>query len=71
MLRQLLPPICFLFALAMAIVGFALIAQDGPDPSIDLHRAEPASITVTFLGLPTTPTVLPFGDLSREDESVL
>ncbi len=36
---RLLPPLCLVLALAMAITGFALLATGPPEPNVDLHRA--------------------------------
>ena len=38
-MHPILPPICLLLAMAMAIVGFGLWILDPPEPNIDLHRA--------------------------------
>ena len=39
MLRILFPPICLLLALALAIVGFSMLAFGGPEASVSLHEA--------------------------------
>lgn len=39
MLRNVFPPLCLLLALAMAIVGFSMLAFGGPDASVALHQA--------------------------------
>ena len=42
MFKSILPPACLLLALAMAIVGFSMIAFGGPDDSVSLHQARAA-----------------------------
>lgn len=39
MLRSMFPPLCLLMALAMAVVGFSMLAFGAPDASVDLHQA--------------------------------
>ena len=38
-MHRILPPLCLLLALAMAVVGFALWAVDPPEANVELHRA--------------------------------
>ncbi len=38
-MQRLLPPLCLLMALAMAVVGFGVWAVEAPQPSVELHRA--------------------------------
>ncbi len=38
-MHRLIPPLCLLMALAMAVVGFGLWAVDAPEPPTELHRA--------------------------------
>jgi len=37
-MNRLIPPLCLILALAMAITAFALLAVGPPEPSVDLHR---------------------------------
>ena len=39
MIRSIFPPICLLMAIAMAVVGFSMLAFGGPDASLNLHEA--------------------------------
>ena len=39
MLKAVLPPVCLLLALALAVTGFSMIAFGEPEPSISLHEA--------------------------------
>lgn len=39
MLRSVFPPICLLLSIAMAVVGFSMLAFGGPDVSVNLHEA--------------------------------
>ncbi len=39
MLKSILPPVCLLLALAMAVVGFSMIAFGGPETTVSLHQA--------------------------------
>ncbi len=41
-MHRLVSPLCLLLALAMVIVGFALLAVDPPQPSTQLHKARAA-----------------------------
>ena len=38
----MLPPLCLLLALALAIAGFAMLAVDPPEATVELHRATAA-----------------------------
>ena len=38
-MQHILPPLCFLLALAAIIAAFALLAVGLPEPDIELHRA--------------------------------
>ncbi|OHB81456.1 MAG: hypothetical protein A2W31_13140 [Planctomycetes bacterium RBG_16_64_10] len=38
-MNKLVPPCCLLLAMTLFVVGFALLAVDSPDPSVELHRA--------------------------------
>ena len=38
-MHEVIPPLCFLIALALLVVGFALLVIGVPEASIDLHRA--------------------------------
>jgi len=38
-LKAVLPPVCLLLALGLAITGFSMIAFGGPEESISLHEA--------------------------------
>ena len=38
-MSRIIPPLCLLLALAMAIAGFALWTVGPPEDNIDLHRA--------------------------------
>jgi len=38
-MRGVLPPLCLVLALAMAVAGFALWSIDAPEPNLELHRA--------------------------------
>jgi hypothetical protein len=37
------PPLCLLLALMLLIAGFAVLATDRPQPSVELHRATAAA----------------------------
>ena len=39
MYRSVFPPLCLILALAMAIVGFSMIAFGGPEAGLALHQA--------------------------------
>ena len=39
MFKAIIPPLCLLIALALAITGTAMIAFGGPEESISLHEA--------------------------------
>ena len=41
-MRNLLPPLCLLLALAMVITAFAVWAVEPPAASVELHRARAA-----------------------------
>ena len=38
-MHEIIPPLCFVLALAMLVVGFSLLVIGFPEPSIELHRA--------------------------------
>jgi hypothetical protein len=38
-MQHVIPPLCFLLAMAMLIMGFSLLAIGFPDASVELHRA--------------------------------
>lgn len=39
LMQRLIPPLCLLLALAMAVAAFALWAVEAPEAGIELHRA--------------------------------
>jgi hypothetical protein len=39
MFRSILPPFCLLLAIAMAVVGFSMLAFGNPEASVELHQA--------------------------------
>ena len=39
MIRSLFSPLCLLLAIAMAVVGFSMLAFGGPEASLSLHQA--------------------------------
>ena len=39
MFQSIFPPVCLLLAIAMAVVGFSMLAFGGPEASLDLHQA--------------------------------
>ena len=39
MMKSILPPICLLLALALAITGFAVIAFGSPEETVSLYQA--------------------------------
>ena len=41
-MHRMLPPLCLLLALALAIAGFAMLAVEPPKANVDLHRAAAA-----------------------------
>ena len=42
MLRAVFPPACLLLALALAIVGFSMLAFGAPEDTVSLHAARAA-----------------------------
>ncbi len=38
-MQQIAPPLCFLLAMALVVVGFSLLAIGLPEASVALHRA--------------------------------
>ena len=38
-MHEIAPPLCFLLALALLVVGFSLLAIGFPEASVELHRA--------------------------------
>ncbi len=38
-MHEIIPPLCFLLALALLVVGFSLLVIGFPEASIALHRA--------------------------------
>ena len=47
MLKAVLPPVCLLLALGLAITGFSMIAFGGPEESISLHEARASGDDLT------------------------
>ncbi len=41
--NRTVPPLCLLLALMLLIAGFAVLATDRPQPSVELHRATAAA----------------------------
>lgn len=39
MFKAIFPPFCLFMAIAMAVVGFSMLAFGGPEASVDLHHA--------------------------------
>jgi len=42
-MNRVVPPLCLLLALLLLIAGFAVLATDRPEPSVELHRATAAA----------------------------
>ena len=38
-MHRLLPPVCFLLAIALLVTGFALLSYGSPEVGVELHRA--------------------------------
>lgn len=38
-MREFIPPFCLVLALMLVIAGFAVMAVEKPQPSVELHRA--------------------------------
>ena len=38
-MHELVPPLCFLLAMALLVAGFSLLAIGFPDASVELHKA--------------------------------
>ncbi len=38
-MHEIIPPLCFLLALALLVVGFSLLVIGFPEAGIELHRA--------------------------------
>lgn len=38
-MHEIIPPLCFLLALALLVVGFSLLVIGFPEASVELHRA--------------------------------
>lgn len=38
-MHRLLPPFCFLLAIALLVTGFAVLSYGGPEVGVELHRA--------------------------------
>ena len=38
-MNRVVPPLCLLLELMLLIAGFAVLATEGPQPSVELHRA--------------------------------
>ena len=47
MLKSILPPVCLLLALALAVTGFSVIAFGGPEASVSLHEARASGDELT------------------------
>ena len=47
MLKSIVPPICLLLALALAITGFSMLAFGGPEDSVSLHAARASGDELT------------------------
>lgn len=39
MFKAIFPPFCLVLAIAMAVVGFSMLAFGAPEASLDLHQA--------------------------------
>ena len=42
-MSRVVPPLCLVLALFLLISGFAVLATDRPQPSVELHRATAAA----------------------------
>ena len=47
MLKAVLPPLCLLLALALAVTGFAVIAFGEPEANVSLHQARASGDELT------------------------
>lgn len=46
-MKSIVPPLCLLLALALAITGFSMLAFGGPEDSVSLHAARAAGDEMT------------------------